>query len=89
MRHQELPFSINHLRQPLIRLAFLFLGHLSTKCQRRNWVQRFCGFQVAWCKVGILHSRFQILMAKYPLQGQDVAAVDHQVTSERVAQNMG
>jgi len=39
--------------------------------------------------MGISHCRLQILMAKYPLQSQDIAAVDHEVAGEGVAQHMG
>ncbi|AEC19140.1 hypothetical protein PT7_0600 [Pusillimonas sp. T7-7] len=39
--------------------------------------------------MGISHGRFQVLMTKYPLQGQNISAIDHEVAGESVAQHMG
>lgn len=40
-------------------------------------------------KVRVPHGRFQVLVTKYSLQGQDVAAVDHKVACEGMAQHVG
>jgi len=41
---------------------------------------------MVWRKVRVPHRRLQILMAQDALQGQDVAAIDHEVASEGVPQ---
>ena len=57
--------------------------------QRCDGVKAHRIFQMIWCKVRISHRHFDVGMAEYTLQDQNITTIHHKVAGEGMAQNVG